>query len=52
MAAELFLLKCPPHRVDVGSVLDRRFIRRLFTECPEVKGYIADADAWWEKVAS
>ena len=37
----LFLLKCPPHRVGIGSVLDRSFIKRLFTECPEVKSYVA-----------
>jgi hypothetical protein len=34
----LFLLKCPPHAVGVGSVLDRALIKRLFTDSAEVKG--------------
>jgi hypothetical protein len=47
----LFLLKCPPDAVGVGSVLGEAYVKRLFTESPEVKDYVIDPDAWWGTVA-
>jgi hypothetical protein len=45
-----YLLRCPPHRVKVGGVLDASDVKTLFTRSREVAGYVADVEKWWLSV--
>jgi hypothetical protein len=47
-----YLLRCPPHAVRVGDVLDVSHVKTLFTTSREVAGYVVDADRWWERVVA
>ena len=45
-----YLLKCPPHAISNGDVLEVSQVKTLFTTSREVADYITDADLWWERV--
>jgi hypothetical protein len=45
-----YLLKCPPHGVWNGEVLDVDQAKMLLTTSREVADYITDVDVWWERV--
>ena len=45
-----YLLKCPPHAISNGEVLEVSQVKTLFTTSREVADYITDADLWWERV--
>jgi hypothetical protein len=45
-----YLLRCPPHGVWNGEVLDADAVKTLFTTSREVTGFVTDADLWWSEV--
>ena len=45
-----YLLKCPPHAISNGDVLEVSHVKTLFTTSREAADYTTDADLWWERV--
>jgi len=45
-----YLLKCPPHGIWNGAVLDDNALKMLFTTCREITDYVFDAEKWWDDV--
>ncbi len=45
-----YLLKCPPHGIWNGDVLDDNALKALFTTCREVTDYVLNPEKWWDDV--